>query len=89
MKSLTTDLAERLFIDMVNGQHDLSMNEIEDMTMGALQYASMFYSKVQEAAEKSDAPVVRRMRGCKACYGSGGKSASPCRQCGGTGKVAV
>jgi DnaJ-class molecular chaperone len=30
-----------------------------------------------------------RLKGCKQCYGSGGKTGSPCRSCDGSGKVAA
>lgn len=29
----------------------------------------------------------KKLKGCRACYGSGGKHGDPCKACGGTGKV--
>lgn len=87
MKSITTELAETLFIDMVDGRSNLSMNDVEEMATSSLQYASMFYSKVHDSADKDATPVTYRVKGCRACYGSGGKASKPCKTCGGTGKV--
>lgn len=87
MKSITTELAETLFIDMVNGNAKLSMNEVEEMAISSLQYATMFFSKVQDSIEKTDVPVTYKMKGCKKCFGSGGKLDNPCRVCRGSGKV--
>jgi hypothetical protein len=86
MKSITTQLAETLFIEMINGKPNLSMNDVDEMAISSLQYASMFYSKVQDSVEKT-VPVTYRLKGCKACFGSGGKHNSPCKACGGSGKV--
>jgi DnaJ-class molecular chaperone len=79
-------LAEALFIDMVNGYSKLSMNDVEDMSVSALQMASMFYSKVVFAKAES-LPTVYRLKGCRACHGSGGKKTDPCTACNGTGKT--
>ena len=35
------------------------------------------------------APVSKKTKGCKACFGSGGKPIDPCKVCGGTGKVSA
>ena len=87
MKSLQTLLAETLFIDMINGNAKISINRVEEMALSAQSYASMFYSKVQEPIENPDASVTYRTKGCRACYGSGGKANKPCKVCGGSGKV--
>lgn len=79
-------LAETLFIDMVNGGSKLSMNDVEDMAVSSLQMASMFYSKV-EFAKLDSLPMVYKLKGCRACHGSGGKKTDPCKACNGTGKV--
>lgn len=78
-------LAETLFIDMVNGDSKLSMNDVEEIALSAHQYASMFYSKMNKAV--SDGPI--RSKGCPACYGSGGKISQPCKRCHGTGKIVI
>jgi hypothetical protein len=89
MSLLLTKLAETLFIDMVNGNPGHSMNDVEEMAISSFQYASMFYSKASVAPEISDDPAPVKLKGCRACYGSGGKITKPCRQCGGSGKQPV
>ncbi len=32
-------------------------------------------------------PTPAKLKGCKQCFGSGGKVGNPCRSCGGSGKV--
>lgn len=86
-------LAEVLFIDMVNGRSELSMDKVEQYAEDALAYESMF-RKVAAKEFQDDLKVTgvrkpARLVGCKACYGSGGKAHDPCKKCSGTGKVFV
>jgi hypothetical protein len=46
-------------------------------------YAQYGYKLVEPA------PRSTKTKGCKACFGSGGKVGSPCSVCSGTGKVAA
>jgi len=85
MKTIT-EIAETLFIDMINGNYKLSMNDVEEISLTAFQYASMFQKKSHEFVDETK-PVVYRLKGCRACHGSGGKRSDPCKVCGGTGKV--
>lgn len=84
-----TKLAETLFIDMVNGKSNMSMNEVEEIAISSFQYATMFYSKVNSVMEDEKSSTLSRVKGCPKCYGSGGKSNNPCKYCRGTGKIAV
>lgn len=81
-------LAETLFVDMVNGNSKLSMNEVEEMALSAIAFSKLFTLKVS-AEDMVDKPVTYRTKGCRACYGSGGKVGDPCRACNGSGKVKV
>lgn len=36
---------------------------------------------------KTQVIMGKKLKGCKACHGSGGKQIDPCKVCGGTGKV--
>lgn len=53
----------------------------------AIMQADAFSSAYIAWGWKQAAPEVTRLRGCRACYGSGGKLKDPCKVCGGTGKV--
>ena len=46
-------------------------------------YELLGYKPVEQA------PRSAKMKGCKACFGSGGKHGDPCKACTGTGKVAA
>jgi len=82
----TTELAEALFMDMVNGDHALSVSEVEEMALSAFAFASTFNRKAQQYVEEIT-PTTYRLKGCRACHGSGGKHSDPCKVCGGTGKI--
>jgi DnaJ-class molecular chaperone len=51
--------------------------------MMAITDADAFMSSYSKHAPQSNRSTV----GCRACHGSGGKRAAPCKVCGGTGKV--
>ncbi len=82
----TSSLAETLFVEMINGDHKLSMNEVEERALSAIAFAKLF--TIKTASENiQDAPTTYRLKGCRACFGSGGKVSDPCKACNGTGKV--
>lgn len=72
------EVAKEYFLELVcNGAVP------RDAARRAIEVADVFdeeYSKHHESQRTS--------RGCKACYGSGGKRNAPCKVCSGTGKVA-
>lgn len=55
----------------------------------AIREADEFIGVYEEIGYKpaEQAPERVRFKGCKACYGSGGKVGNPCAKCGGSGKV--
>lgn len=85
-------LAEVLFIEMVNGRSGLEMKDVRQFARDALAYTSIFADEssgvlTDSVLKKASTPP--RMAGCRACYGSGGKTHQPCKKCNGTGKVAA
>ena len=72
------EIARERYLDLIAEGFDA-----DAAALAAIECADVFeaaYSKRQESRNVS--------RGCKACYGSGGKRNQPCKVCGGTGKVA-
>lgn len=54
----------------------------------AIGHADAFV-RAYAACGQIEAPLVKKQKGCKACFGSGGKSSEPCKVCHGTGRVAA
>lgn len=54
----------------------------------AIKEATVF-TNAYAAWRRAEAAESAKFRGCKACFGSGGKKASPCAVCNGTGQVLV
>ena len=56
--------------------------------VSAIEQATEFVTAYRNwtVIETPEAP--RKLKGCKQCFGSGGKINAPCRSCGGSGKVA-
>lgn len=52
----------------------------------AIEHADTF-ATAYAACGPVDTAAQKTLKGCKACFGSGGKANSPCRACAGTGKV--
>lgn len=83
MSQQEIDLAKQIFLDRVNG------TLVDPKTASAwaeqsLMMAEAFYSQVVDG----EIPHKMKLRGCKACYGSGGKANQPCKMCHGSGKIA-
>lgn len=80
MTTIHAEIAKELFLDlMTNTQAD---PEIAAQT--AIEHANTFVFFYDQRAMETVAP---KLKGCPACFGSGGKRGNPCRQCNGTGKV--
>lgn len=66
---------------MAGGVHQLVV--LKDAAARAVMQADYLILALGISAP-AEAP---KLRGCQACYGSGGKLDRPCRVCNGTGKV--
>lgn len=78
------DIARERFLELMaahpNGEARMAaLTAIEDAKAFTDAYTLIVY----------DAPATSKTKGCKACFGSGGKANSPCKACSGTGKVAA
>lgn len=88
MDSSTLQMAEKIFLDFVDGNPSLSEANYESLACKSVEVASAFYAAVVKMAELPQSlPAALKMKGCKACFGSGGKVGQPCKVCGGAGKV--
>jgi DnaJ-class molecular chaperone len=78
-------LAAQLFLDAINGDN-VSPEQARQMAISAWENAGIF-----DACEPNKPQIGQfvRAKGCRACHGSGGKAASPCKVCSGTGMVAA
>lgn len=79
------EIAKERYLDMMAAgtpPADAARQAIEDAT--AFIYA---YHTWRVAEQKKAKAFVAQSKGCPACFGSGGKKASPCATCGGTGRV--
>ena len=74
-------IAKERFLEMMAAHPD---GEPRLAAIQAIEQADAF-----TAAYGSLAPVqlTPKLKGCKACYGSGGKANQPCKACMGEGKV--
>lgn len=82
------DIAKERFLDLVADgvQSDkAAANAISDANAFASAYGKWERSSIKPAS--APPATVPPMRGCRACYGSGGKRSNPCKACGGSGKV--
>lgn len=87
----TRELAAQLFLDAVNGAL-ITADQARQIAISSWEMARIFdaqdpQAKIpQEAQASFEGNMNRKMSGCRACYGSGGKKRS-CKVCHGTGKV--
>ena len=91
---MTTDtkeieLAKQLFLDAVNGNMTHSATTVEMMAKRSMEYAAAFYRQLPQSDPADIVIFPAAMKGCPACFGSGGKVKTPCKKCGGKGRVAL
>ena len=78
------EIARERYLDMLaNGTPPQAAVEqaIDEATVFVLKYSAWAHE------ERIASRGFRKLKGCPACFGSGGKRDAPCRACGGTGKV--
>lgn len=75
------DIARERFLEMMAA---CPSSDPAQAAVFAIEQADDFVSAYKAIADVG-AP---KLKGCKQCFGSGGKTSNPCRSCGGTGKVA-
>jgi hypothetical protein len=82
------DIARERFLELMaanpnNDARDTAIAAIEQADEFTAVYGALGYKAVEPA------PVSKKLKGCRACHGSGGKQFDPCKACAGTGKVAA
>lgn len=83
MLTLREEVAKERFLDMCAQNKGIV---IEVIAASAVKQADALVAALGAQAASLPRPV---MKGCKSCFGSGGKTNQPCRDCKGTGKVRV
>ena len=84
--NLHADVARELFLEYMVQQP----GNAKEAALAAIEGADTFIEVY--AARTPTLPfgeLVKKQKGCGACFGSGGKIGQPCRVCGGSGKVPV
>lgn len=80
--NLHADIARELYLEYMVQQP----GNAREAARAAIEGADIF---VEEYAARMPAePVGKKLKGCRACFGSGGKIGAPCKVCKGGGKVA-
>lgn len=82
------DIARERFLELMAAN---PAAEARAAAVAAIEQADEFaeaYS-VLGCKQVEQATVSKKTKGCKACFGSGGKPIDPCKVCSGTGRVAA
>lgn len=77
------DIARERFLEML-AQHPNA--DVQGAAVAAIEQADAFMHAYRVLVPAESAPPAK-LKGCRACYGSGGKHGDPCKSCAGTGKV--
>jgi DnaJ-class molecular chaperone len=81
--NLHADVARELFLEYVIQQP----GSVKEAARAAIEGANIFIEEYAARTPISATVEHARMKGCRVCFGSGGKVGKPCKACGGTGKV--
>jgi hypothetical protein len=80
------DIARERFLEMMAENPSADPQTVAIVaTSQADKFAAVYEQYGYKPVEQ--APTGKKTKGCKACFGSGGKPIDPCKVCGGTGKV--
>lgn len=79
------EIAKERFLEMMATHPN---GDARGTAVVAIEQADEFMNAYSALRIEPDSPQIK-MRGCRACYGSGGKVGHPCKTCGGSGKVVV
>ena len=74
------DIARERFLEMMAAH---PAGDPAQTAVFAIEQADEFINAYKAIVE----PRATKLKGCKQCFGSGGKTGNPCRSCGGSGKV--
>jgi DnaJ-class molecular chaperone len=82
--NLHADIARELFLEYMAQQP----GNAQEAARAAIEGADTFIEAYAKRGAVADEPAApKKLKGCKACFGSGGKVGMPCKVCAGTGKV--
>ncbi len=83
------EVAKEIFLDAVDSRQTKTLPDVEKAAIFSVVCADYLIKAL--GGDSSDIVTIEpaKHKGCRACYGSGGKADAPCKKCKGTGKVAV
>jgi DnaJ-class molecular chaperone len=77
------ELIARLRRNAASGDSDAGTSRDMEQAADALESLSRKHANLVQSTTKPK----KTEKGCRACFGSGGKRADPCKICNGTGRV--
>lgn len=85
------EISKERFLELMANRPDADPKTVAVVAISQADDFAKFYSQYGYKPDKPESQsTIRRTpktKGCKACFGSGGKPVDPCRVCGGSGKV--
>jgi hypothetical protein len=82
--NLHADIARELYLEYMVQQP----GSAREAARAAIEGADIFVEEYAARTPDDPASKSKKLKGCRACYGSGGKIGVPCKVCKGVGKVA-
>jgi DnaJ-class molecular chaperone len=82
-QALHREIAKERFLELMAQSPD---SDSKMAAVIAIEQANAFLSAYSAIGVQYSAPA-KKEKGCKACFGSGGKVGQPCNVCHGNGKV--
>ena len=80
------DIARERFLELMAQNPNV---EARSAAVQAIEQADEFIGAYRAIGAPEDVVPAKKLKGCRACHGSGGKQLDPCKVCAGTGKVAA
>lgn len=83
------DIARERFLELMAAKPGADVDTVAIVAISQADAFARMYQKYAVIAQAAQAgkDAALRVKGCRACHGSGGKAGDPCKVCGGTGKV--
>ncbi|TDR82167.1 hypothetical protein [Paludibacterium purpuratum] len=87
MLPIAQEVAKEHYLDLIARLTDPSVEQLTSCAKRAVMAAEVLQDEL--AAMSPQYAPAKGIKGCPACFGSGGKRNKPCQVCRGTGKVDV
>lgn len=83
MNQIHLEIAKERFLEIMAENPNA---DVRSAAVAAIEQADDFAS-AYEALKPAEPMQSAKLKGCRACFGSGGKAGNPCKVCHGSGKV--